>query len=213
MKDQEVSDAELYELLARAVTAFETITKGFEDLNRCPRCGAVMTWCGEGDLRCFSCQEPPAEEPCEHEYEPGPENWICVKCGGGKPYDSAPPVFGPDDPEPDPTMEPCPNCGEFEVWEHHDPDQHPMDFLECKACHHRWSEEPPAALTRSEEEILRDPRPGKGVIVTEGYTPPPAEELRAVCPNCHETVVRIYADPENGILRCPECRYTWDVDE
>jgi len=35
---------------------------------------------------------------------------------------------------------------------------------------------PPAALTHDEEEILRDPRPGKGVIVTEGYTPPPAEE-------------------------------------
>jgi len=35
--------------------------------------------------------------------------------------------------------------------------------------------QPPAALTRDEEEILRDPRPGKGVIVTEGYAPLPAE--------------------------------------
>ena len=129
MKDQEPSDAEFFELLTRAVTALETIAKGFEDLNRCPRCGAVMTWCGEGDLRCFSCQEPPA------------------------------------------------------------------------------------ALTRSEEEILRDPRPGKGVIVTEGYTPPPAEELRTICPNCHETVVRIYADPENNMLRCPECSFVWELQD
>jgi len=153
MKDQEVSDAELYELLARAVTALETLATYFcgtlEDrkiveVDTCPHCGSE-------DLTNVT-EEPPT------------------------------PVFGPDDPEDETTI-----LGD--------------------------DGEPPAALTRSEEEILRDPRPGKGVIVTEGYAPPPVEDLRTICPNCHETVVRIYADPENNMLRCPECSFVWELQD
>jgi predicted RNA-binding Zn-ribbon protein involved in translation (DUF1610 family) len=46
-----------------------------------------------------------------------------------------------DDQNSDPTMEPCPNCGEVEVWQHHDMDKYPSDYYECKACHHAWPEE------------------------------------------------------------------------
>jgi len=174
MKDQEPSDAEFYELLARAVTALETIAKGFEEPTRCihpvdARMVVDHDPGNEDGVYCSVCSirlgplpivEEPPTEPCpatgrEHEYKGGVSG-NCIRCG--KPY------------------------------------------------------EPPAALTRSEEEILRDPRPGKGVIVTEGYTPPPAEEP-VRCPKCDREITPIIGGSRDQYRTCPECGRTWDVDE
>ena len=203
MKDQEPSDAEFFELLTRAVTALETIAKGFEepdsglptnaymerqyaeeppaDTSACPDCGRVNL----GKVTCLCKSKPPAEEPCKHEYEPGPEEWRCVKCGGGKPYDSAPPVFGPDDPEDETTI-----LGD---------DEEPPAEEPCAECAHEYNS----------SECRQCKPPDWSHFTHEGE--PPAEELKNGCPNCHETVTPIYADPENNVLRCPECRYVWDV--
>ena len=137
MKDQEPSDAEFFELLTRAVTALETIAKGFEEIQidmelKAPPVAEYST----------VIIGPEDEAPAE-----GPEEGIAH----GHPIDeevahaAMDPLCNPEAPrfDEEDNYPQCPNCDG-------DSRRAPTEGQwECEDCHYRWKvDEAPAEVFR-----------------------------------------------------------------